>query len=53
MRWVTFDEAARILTFETERALVARAAEVVDPPSGRARLAEPPAPTASVPVGGS
>jgi len=57
VRWVTFDEASRILTFETERALVARAAEVVDPPSGRPRIAEPPAPApapaAGVPVGGS
>ena len=26
VRWITFDEAARLLTFETERALVARAA---------------------------
>jgi hypothetical protein len=28
---VRFDEAQTVLTFETERALVARAAEVVDP----------------------
>ncbi|HKG56907.1 MAG TPA: NUDIX hydrolase [Candidatus Limnocylindrales bacterium] len=27
VRWVTFDEAPHLLTFETERALVARAAE--------------------------
>jgi 8-oxo-dGTP pyrophosphatase MutT (NUDIX family) len=27
VRWIGFDEAARMLTFETERALVARAAE--------------------------
>jgi 8-oxo-dGTP pyrophosphatase MutT (NUDIX family) len=31
VRWVTFDQAPNLLTFETERALVARAAEVVDP----------------------
>jgi 8-oxo-dGTP pyrophosphatase MutT (NUDIX family) len=29
VRWITFDEASSMLTFETERALVARAAEVV------------------------
>jgi 8-oxo-dGTP pyrophosphatase MutT (NUDIX family) len=28
VRWITFDEASSMLTFETERALVARAAEV-------------------------
>jgi 8-oxo-dGTP pyrophosphatase MutT (NUDIX family) len=32
VRWVRFDEAPDLLAFETERALVARAAEVVDPP---------------------
>lgn len=31
VRWVRFDQAPDLLTFETERALVARAAEVVDP----------------------
>jgi 8-oxo-dGTP pyrophosphatase MutT (NUDIX family) len=31
VRWVSFDEAPDVLTFETERTLVARAAEVVDP----------------------
>jgi 8-oxo-dGTP pyrophosphatase MutT (NUDIX family) len=36
VRWVRFDEAPRFLTFETERALVARAAEVVSPPATRA-----------------
>jgi 8-oxo-dGTP pyrophosphatase MutT (NUDIX family) len=30
VRWVTFDEAGSILTFETERALVARAGAIVD-----------------------
>jgi 8-oxo-dGTP pyrophosphatase MutT (NUDIX family) len=38
VRWVRFDEAPDLLTFETERALVARAAEVVDPATA-ARLA--------------
>ena len=38
VRWVRFDEAPSLLTFETERALVARAAEVVDPASA-ARIA--------------
>ena len=55
VRWVRFDEAPSLLTFETERALVARAAEVVDPPSA-ARVdapdhAAPAAPAA--PVGAS
>jgi 8-oxo-dGTP pyrophosphatase MutT (NUDIX family) len=35
VRWVRFDEAQTVLTFETERALVARAAEVVDPAASR------------------
>jgi 8-oxo-dGTP pyrophosphatase MutT (NUDIX family) len=43
VRWVTFDEAHTMLTFETERALVARAADVAGageaPPAG-ARSAE-------------
>ena len=38
VRWVRFDEAPDLLTFETERALVARAAEVVDPATA-ARIA--------------
>ncbi len=38
VRWVRFDQAPDLLTFETERALVARAAEVVDP-TAAARLA--------------
>jgi 8-oxo-dGTP pyrophosphatase MutT (NUDIX family) len=29
VRWIGFDEAQHLLTFETERALVARAAEVI------------------------
>jgi 8-oxo-dGTP pyrophosphatase MutT (NUDIX family) len=36
VRWIRFDEAASVLTFETERALVARAGEVVAPPSASA-----------------
>ena len=38
VRWIRFDEAPTVLTFETERALVARAAEIVDPPAGRASV---------------
>lgn len=37
VRWVPFDEASSMLTFETERALVARAAAAID---GRA-IADP------------
>ncbi|HEY7971062.1 MAG TPA: NUDIX hydrolase [Candidatus Limnocylindrales bacterium] len=37
VRWVPFDQASSLLTFETERALVARAAEVVDPASAQRR----------------
>ncbi|HEY8846021.1 MAG TPA: NUDIX hydrolase [Candidatus Limnocylindrales bacterium] len=39
VRWVRFDQAPNLLTFETERALVARAAEVVDP-TAAARIAD-------------
>ena len=62
VRWVRFDEAPGVLTFETERALVARAAEVVDPATA-ARLssggpvatvgAPPAAPPARAPLGGA
>jgi 8-oxo-dGTP pyrophosphatase MutT (NUDIX family) len=38
VRWVRFDEAPTVLTFETERALVARAAQVVDPPADRSSV---------------
>jgi 8-oxo-dGTP pyrophosphatase MutT (NUDIX family) len=31
VRWVAFAEAPQLLTFETERALVAKAAQIVDP----------------------
>ena len=37
VRWVRFDEAAGLLTFETERELVERAAEIVEPPASRQR----------------
>jgi 8-oxo-dGTP pyrophosphatase MutT (NUDIX family) len=39
VRWVAFDDAAGLLTFETERALVARAAEHVTA-NGRAAVGE-------------
>ena len=41
VRWIPFDEAATMLTFETERALVARAAELRrrGQPRGRRRRA--------------
>ena len=42
VRWIAFAEASRILTFETERALVARAAELIGetaPSAGLARSA--------------
>jgi hypothetical protein len=58
VRWVRFDQAPEFLTFETERALVARAAEIVDPPSGRVALAPSPGAAAvgqaaSGPIGGT
>jgi 8-oxo-dGTP pyrophosphatase MutT (NUDIX family) len=34
VRWIAFDEAQNLLTFETERALVARAAEAIAAPRG-------------------
>lgn len=43
VRWITFAEASSMLTFETERALVARAAEIVGEatsPASGARSAE-------------
>ena len=44
VRWVPFDEAQSLLTFETERALVARAAEAVAArdDGGGGREEEPP-----------
>ncbi|HEX5824972.1 MAG TPA: NUDIX hydrolase [Candidatus Limnocylindrales bacterium] len=60
VRWVRFDEAPGLLTFETERALVARAAEVVDPAAaariaaaGRAAPPSVPTPAARAPIGGA
>jgi 8-oxo-dGTP pyrophosphatase MutT (NUDIX family) len=67
VRWIRFDQATDFLTFETERSLVARAAEVVDPAGaaarsaaagsaaaghGRATAAATPAPGARAPIGG-
>jgi len=52
VRWVRFDEAPSLLTFETERALVARAAEVVDPASA-ARIAAAAHAAPAAPVGAS
>jgi 8-oxo-dGTP pyrophosphatase MutT (NUDIX family) len=53
VRWVPFDQASGLLTFETERALVARAAEVVDPGASR-RAARPIAESATgAPLGGA
>jgi 8-oxo-dGTP pyrophosphatase MutT (NUDIX family) len=43
VRWVPFGEAAALLTFETERALVAKAAQVVDP--NDPNIAASPSPT--------
>ena len=53
VRWVSFDQAPSLLTFETERALVAKAAEVVDPnAAGRAPVAHVQ-PAAGAPLGGA
>ena len=42
VRWIDFDEAPTILTFETERALVARAADLlVAPPRGAGFVTDP------------
>jgi 8-oxo-dGTP pyrophosphatase MutT (NUDIX family) len=46
VRWIGFDEAQHLLTFETERALVARAAEALD-----ARPATKPSPDPVAPAG--
>jgi len=60
VRWIRFDQAAALLTFETERALVARAAEVVDPATADRMTAGrpgatplPPTPAARAPLGGA
>ena len=52
VRWVRFDEAGSLLTFETERALVARAAEIVEPPASRS-AAPGAAPVAARPPAGA
>ena len=44
VRWIPFDAASATLTFETERALVARAAELLAQPP---RSADAPAEAAS------
>lgn len=41
VRWIRFDGAATMLTFETERALVARAAEILATPTGAVDEAAP------------
>ena len=51
VRWVRFDEAAGLLTFETERALVARAAEIVEAPDRRAAEQPVARPAAGAPAG--
>jgi hypothetical protein len=53
VRWVRFDQAAGLLTFETERALVAKAAEVVDPEPGRLHAEPVVRPAAGAPLGGA
>ena len=53
VRWVPFDQAAGLLTFETERALVAKAAEVVDPEPSRRRAEPIVRPAAGAPLGGA
>ncbi|MEO5940864.1 MAG: NUDIX hydrolase [Candidatus Limnocylindrales bacterium] len=50
VRWVRFDQAGDLLTFETERALVAQAAEIVEPPAGHASGTSPVA-AAAAPLG--
>src|SRR5439155_6138983 len=51
VRWVPFDQAAGLLTFETERALVAKAAEVVDPGAAARAATAVIRPTAGAPRG--
>jgi 8-oxo-dGTP pyrophosphatase MutT (NUDIX family) len=54
VRWVRFDKAGELLTFETERALVARAAEIVEAPASRAPSPSPtPVQPAAARVGGA
>ena len=51
VRWIPFDQASSLLTFETERALVAKAGEVVDPGAAQ-RRPTPPSRTAEAPLRG-
>ena len=51
VRWVRFDQAGDLLTFETERALVALAAQIVEPPAGRAPGPSSVQPAAGAPLG--
>jgi len=53
VRWVRFDEAGELLTFETERALVVRAAEIVEPPASRHSGPATVHPAAGAPLGGA
>jgi len=55
VRWIRFDEAPTLLTFETERALVAKAGEVVDPNASARRPPDAAAlePTAGARVAGA
>jgi 8-oxo-dGTP pyrophosphatase MutT (NUDIX family) len=51
VRWIPFADAASLLTFETERALVAKAAEVVDPGALVRTVGEPLGVSTAAPVG--
>jgi 8-oxo-dGTP pyrophosphatase MutT (NUDIX family) len=51
VRWVSFDQAPGLLTFETERALVAKAAEVVDPGAATRAATAAARPAAGAPLG--
>jgi len=51
VRWVPFDQAPGLLTFETERALVAKAAEVVDPGAATRAATAAARPAAGAPLG--
>jgi 8-oxo-dGTP pyrophosphatase MutT (NUDIX family) len=44
VRWIGFEEAQRLLTFETERALVARAAEAIEERAGAPKSVDSIAP---------
>jgi len=52
VRWIPFDQAPTFLTFETERALVAKAAEVVDPAAVRRTVPASEHNSAEAPLGG-